>query len=223
MRIRREKVEKDAKSKKIAFWVIVVVSAIVLIFLLKKFVISAYRVPTNDMSGVLMRGDFVLVVKLPRSFKPKIGDVVIFKYPAETSQYRFGRVLADGGNVIQIFEKRLFVDDIPQTNPPSVHFSDSKIDRDVSSSRDFFGPFRVPEKSYFILGDNRDEAIDSRTWGALPHDNIFGKPLIVYFSWRPDPRAPKIEGLFSFLNSFFYNLTHLLNRVGFERFGKVVR
>ena len=46
-----------------------------------------------------------------------------------------------------------------------------------------FGPIRVPEKEYFMMGDNRDHSNDSRFWGTVPYSLIVGKPWFVYFSW----------------------------------------
>jgi len=46
-----------------------------------------------------------------------------------------------------------------------------------------YGPIIIPEESYFMMGDNRDNSSDSRYWGFLPHDDILGKATIIYFSW----------------------------------------
>ena len=223
MHEKRKIITEVDKKNSIRFWVTVSLSAIVSIVLIKALLFDCYRVPSDDMKRVLMRGDFVLVWKSSADLPLHPGEVIVFKYPAEPSQYRFGRVLAFGGQTVKIDGKKLFVDNIPVYERRTVFFSDPNIKEDVTSLRDFLGPLRVPGNSYFILGDNRDNAIDSRNWGALPKEYVLGKPIFVYFSWKPIPGAPKIKGLFSLIGSFFFNLTHLLNRIGFDRFGRVVR
>src|SRR5207302_2976101 len=50
----------------------------------------------------------------------------------------------------------------------------------------------VPKDSYFVLGDNRDSSLDSRYWGFVPHENVVGKPLVIYFSMRPFDDEPPL-------------------------------
>lgn len=60
-------------------------------------------------------------------------------------------------------------------------------------NRDNFGPLTVPENSYFMMGDNRDNSLDSRYWGFVEEDYIVGKPIMVYFSW--DSEAPLLKAI----------------------------
>jgi len=59
-----------------------------------------------------------------------------------------------------------------------------------ANPRDNFGPYKVPENSYFVMGDNRDSSFDSRFWGPVEYKYIRGKPIIIYFSW--DSKAKSI-------------------------------
>jgi signal peptidase I len=53
-------------------------------------------------------------------------------------------------------------------------------------SRNNWGPLIVPAKSYFVLGDNRDNSLDSRYWGFVPDSLVRGRPIFVYYSYAPD-------------------------------------
>jgi signal peptidase I len=56
-------------------------------------------------------------------------------------------------------------------------------------SRNNWGPIVVPAGNYFVLGDNRDNSLDSRYWGFVPDSMVRGRPMIVYFSYAPDSTA----------------------------------
>ncbi len=219
----QNKTANAEKSKKITFWIIVAIVAIIVAIVFSSLVGKGYVVNTDDMANTLQKGDFVFVRKISPAAQLEIGDVIVFQYPAERSQYRFGRIMAKGGSVVRIVNKRLYVDGEQIKEPKGVRFVDPVVQTDVFSLRDNFGPFEVPTNQYLILGDNRDRANDSRNWGALPRDYILGKPIFVYFAWKPDPDAPEVHSAFDVPLVIIYNITHFLNRLGFDRIATPVR
>jgi signal peptidase I len=176
------------------------------------FVVQAFRIPSGSMEDTLLAGDYLLVDKtrfgpagpwqpiLPyRSIRR--GDILIFHYPEDPAQHFVKRVIGLPGDRIRLWHGHAFVDGRALPEPYAVfkeHVPDefrddfprgNWADEDVSRRwaaqlrtlvKD--GELAVPSDCYFVLGDNRDESLDSRYWGFVPRDNITGRPLLIYFS-----------------------------------------
>lgn len=211
------------KPNYFAYWMVAAIVGIVLCMIVRSYVAKGYVVNTVDMANTLKKGDFVIVERISKNRERAVGDVVVFQYPADRYQYRFGRIMAVGGMVVEIIGKDLYVNGQLVENPKGVRFVDLTVESDIYSLRDNFGPLEVPIGSYLVLGDNRDRAKDSRNWGELRHDYILGRPLFVYFAWKPDPSAPDVNSIADLPASIFHNVTHFLNRLGFSRMGRPIR
>jgi len=85
------------------------------------------------------------------------------------------------------------------------------------------GELVVPSGQYFVLGDNRDESLDSRYWGFVPRQNVIGRPLLIYWSFRgPEPyTGPRDED--GKLTRLAYMITHLMQETRWNRAFRVVR
>jgi len=210
------------KPNYFAYWTVAVIIGLILAVILKSFFIKGYYVTADNSSTNLKPGDLVVVEKLKVDDIIERGNMLCFRYPAEPSQYRFGRAVAQGLDIVELIDKQLFVNGRMVDPPVRAHFTDSEVEDDPFSLRDNFGPFRVPEGHYFILGDNRDNAIDSRFYGALPYNYVLGEPVIVYFGWEPDARAPKIRELMDIPTAIIYNVSHFFERMKLERIGKTI-
>ncbi|HDL19296.1 MAG TPA: signal peptidase I [Bacteroidetes bacterium] len=133
-------------------------------------------------------------VRLPALKKPKKGDIVVFKYPRNPDQDYIKRCVAVGGDTLQIIDKQVFINGKRFTDPPHLQHIDpytmpkGQLQYDIvpsgAGNRDNYGPVIVPPHHYFMMGDNRDNSLDSRYWGFLPEENIVGEALILYFSWN---------------------------------------
>lgn len=167
-------------------------------FLKDNYVVS-YKVPTGAMEKTILVGDFMLVDKAWKNYyKPKPGDLIVFKYPVNPQLDYIKRCIAVGGQTVEIINKKIYIDGEPFHEPAHLKFIDRRIlDRNDRTfpvfnpdlgSRDNFGPVAVPANHYFVMGDNRDNSLDSRAWGFVPEENIVGKAGIIYFSW--DSRMP---------------------------------
>ncbi|MEA2239484.1 MAG: signal peptidase [Thermoanaerobaculia bacterium] len=162
----------------------VVLPFVVLSGLLWFGVVRIYRNTTGSMEPTLPMGARFLTILTSRANR---GDIVAFVYPLDPQVLFDKRVVAVGGDVVEIRDKRLFVNGNELNERYAVHadttvYPNNKLLPEPYRSRDHFGPFRVPAGTYFVLGDNRDESSDSRYWGTVPRENIRGR-VVLAFSW----------------------------------------
>lgn len=135
---------------------------------------------------------------------PDRGDIMVFRYPRNPKSNFVKRVVGLPGDVVAYKNKQLFINGRPAARIADGKFffeqvklrgksadqyreiiDDSAhtilIDRDVGA-RDM--EVTVPEKSYFVMGDNRDYSNDSRYWRFVPEDHVVGKAFFIWFSWK---------------------------------------
>ncbi len=214
-------------------------SALVIALVIKTSLVEAYNIPSASMEDTLMTGDFILgnkfiygakipllPIRLPALRDPEPGDIVIFKYPKNPDQNYIKRCIAGPGQMIEIRNKRVYVDGRLVEDPEFAKHTDRSVRARGSydATRDNYGPERVPDGSYFVMGDNRDNSSDSRFWGFVPRENILGNAMVVHFSWKEDENAPDIslDNPLSILESIAYNVGHFYERVGWNRIGRIV-
>jgi signal peptidase I len=179
------------------------------------------KVNDRGMESGLFSGDYLLCSEIPyRTEKPKIGDIVVFEHPFKDGVKVTRRVIATEGQTIEIVGKMVYVDGEPISDFSTVRHSDYRILPRDFSGRDYFEAKQVPAGHIFVLGDNRDDAEDSRDFGFVDIQRIKGKGLTVYFSYAPDANAPKMESpyIIPAIQIFFYNLFHFPSRVRWDRF-----
>jgi signal peptidase I len=217
--------KKEQKPSIIGF-IEVLFLALLIAFLLRTFVVQAYKLPSSSMEDSLLSGDYVLVNRLHYRYnEPKQGEIIVFKYPLNPSKDMVKRVVALEGQTIEIRNKIVYVDGKMVPDPDMAKHSDPRILPEDYSARDNFGPAQVPAGHLFVLGDNRDNSQDSREWGFLDRSFIKGKALVIYWSWTEDPHAPKFRSpyIIPLLEIIFYNLGHLGDRLRLGRIGAIVQ
>ena len=92
------------------------------------------------------------------------------------------RVVGVGGDIVEIKNKQVYINDIPLLEPYKIH-KDPQVENEDITNRDNFGPVTVPHGKFFAMGDNRDQSYDSRFWGFVDMNDIKGKAFIIYWSW----------------------------------------
>ena len=129
-----------------------------------------YRIPSASNEPTFRKGDYVFASTLAyfRS-QPEIGDMIVFHPPHDPSSPFIKRVIAVSGNRVSIHDGMIFVDDVPLNEP---YVSDENNVREFSQN---IGEVLVPDEHLFVLGDNRDNSLDSRHFGFLPTENVIGK------------------------------------------------
>ncbi|MEI8346118.1 MAG: signal peptidase I [Pseudomonadota bacterium] len=214
---KKQKWIKEAKS---IFWIILLVLAFRSVFY------EPFRIPSGSMIPTLMIGDFILVDKFAYGLKlpfsdwftdpvyiagkkgPNRGDIIVFKYPKDTSINYIKRVVGLPGDVIEIRNKVVYINDQPLENPAEIspekymgdmdekfkmynfkfyqaktgehqHIIAENVDNYFKAD---YEKRQIPPDQYFVMGDNRDFSADSRYWGYVPFAYIKGRALMVWFS-----------------------------------------
>ena len=145
--------------------------------------------------------------RVPRLRDPRRGEVIVFEWPKDRTKYLVKRLVGVSGDTLAMRDGILIRNGValaepyvshsdPDTDPVWDDFrwqSDFLVKTASASpaiayhpSRNNWGPLVVPEGRYFVLGDNRDNSLDSRYWGFVPDSLLRGRPEVVYFSFAPD-------------------------------------
>jgi signal peptidase I len=146
--------------------------------------IRACRSPTAPMEPTLLTGDcFVVRTDFYRKHSLKRGDIVAYQSPDRPRIRKVGRVAALEGDKVEIRHKSLFLNGDSCSEPYVQHTDPYEVEEpDKYQQRDNYGPFVVPPKCFFVMGDNRDNSYDSRFFGFVDLKALRGKALYIYYS-----------------------------------------
>jgi signal peptidase I len=159
----------------------VVITAVVLALIIRTFVVQAFKIPTGSMRPTLMEGDRILVNKfIYRFMEPKRGDIIVFKYPEDKKKDFIKRLIATEGETVRILGGDIWVDGTLVEDPQKIKqiYYYNKPGAPYGENGSII---RVPDKSYFVLGDNSASSRDSRYWGFVPKGYIVGRAFIIYW------------------------------------------
>ncbi|MGZ4821719.1 MAG: signal peptidase I [Terriglobales bacterium] len=217
------------------------------------FIMQAFQIPSPSMEKTLLVGDYLLVDKVHDGhsafwrwlmpYRPiQRQDIVVFRYPLDPRQHFVKRVVAVPGDRVRLIDKHVYVNGVRQDDAyATFHWEQRDRFRDnfptgnllvLGMSSPWYlqvhkllddGELIVPEGSFFVLGDNRDDSSDSRYWGFVPAENIVGRPLVIYWSVRRSASAAA-DGLPSDkLSSLAYDVTHMLQDLRWHRMLRTVQ
>lgn len=174
-----EKKQGGAQSvvKEILGWVIPFASALVVALLLKNYVIINADIPTGSMENTIMPGNRLIGSRLSYlKDGPERGDIVIFRYPDNEEELYVKRVIGLPGETVDIRDGHIYIDgsEVPLTE-------DYLKEEWTVATGDYH--FQVPEDSYLMLGDNRNDSWDARYWNNtyVQREKILGKAVVIYW------------------------------------------
>lgn len=194
-----------APKSKVQEYIEAIIIAILIAVVIRTLIIQAYKIPSQSMVPALLVGDHLLVnkfiygVKIPvirttliPVTEPKRGDIIVFIYPQDRTKDFIKRVIGVGGDKIEIRNKDIFLNGRPYKDAFGI-YSDPVSYPAMIQPRDNFGPVTVPKGSLFVMGDNRDESLDSRFWGFVDLKDVEGKALVIYWSWNSDEQENPLK------------------------------
>jgi signal peptidase I len=163
-----------------------------------RFFITPYSMPSGSMEDTLKLGDLFISNQFYyghsflnlthhyfQSHQPQRGDVIVFVYPGDKSKDFVKRCVGIPGDVIEIKNKELYLNGAKQVEPYIKHIDPILYPKGaLSVDRDNFGPVTVEPGHYFVLGDNRDNSLDSRYFGQVDEKLIKGKAWVTYWSGK---------------------------------------
>ena len=225
---------KTKKEEEGVVWetVSVVLQALLLALILRTFLFQPFNIPSGSMKPTLLVGDYIFVSKWsygysrhslpfsPNIFSgriwgsdPERGDVVVFKYPSDTSKDYIKRIIGLPGDKVQLQNSVILINGQPVERVQQGEFTDEStgvtvpiyvetqangnsyqtIDIQPNNYADSTPVFDVPEGHYFFLGDNRDNSADSRfDVGMVPAENLVGKAQVLFLSLNDGSAAWQI-------------------------------
>lgn len=163
----------NSVGEEIKDWLISIVVAVVIAFVIRSFVVEPYLVEGPSMRPTLQSAERLLVNKfIYRLRAPERGEILVFQYPRDPSRDFIKRVIAVPGDTIQIKEGLVYVN--------SQLLNESYI---LSKTRGSYPLREVPEGHIFVMGDNRNNSEDSRfaDVGMVPYSLIKGKAMFVFW------------------------------------------
>ena len=145
----------------------------VAVFAVLRLTVQSYTVVMSSMEPNFQEGECIMVNKVCyHSSGPRRGDVIVFNPPFDSPHPFIKRVIGLPGDIVEIRDEKVFVDDIPLE------------EEYVMAPPDYTMPAtQVPEGQYFVLGDNRNNSNDSHSGWTVPRNNIIGRAWFVY--WPP--------------------------------------
>ncbi len=174
-------------------WAESIVVAFVFAMIIRSFLIEPFKIPSGSMRMTLIEGDRLFVPKveygplvpftkyrLPGFKKPQRGDVIVFRYPVTRDKDFIKRLIAFGGETVQIKDGKLIIDGRVMTEGTMANIHYYNMGHYGAEGQ----TITVPPGQLFVLGDNSAASHDSRFWGFVPEELLVGKAECIF--WPPN-------------------------------------
>lgn len=159
--------------------IVILAIALGLSLLIRTFVAEPRFIPSDSMFPTLEINDRLVIEKVSYYLNsPQFGDIIVFTPPSQLQEIGYGadqafikRIIGKPGQIIEVKNGRVYIDNEPQ------------FERYIAEEPHYqLPPVKVPDNSYFVMGDNRNDSNDSHVWGFLPKENIIGRAVFRF--WR---------------------------------------
>ena len=166
---------KNSIWKELWEYIKMIIFVVAVVLIINNVLLINARVPSESMEKTIMTGDRFFGNRLAYLFSdPERFDIVVFKYPDDESQLFVKRVIGLPGETVEIKEGKVYING-----------SETPLDDSFTPETPIgdYGPYVVPEDSYFMLGDNRNHSGDSRFWKQpyVEKEKLVGKAILRYF------------------------------------------
>jgi len=169
-----EKIFKSERVRDFVEWVLYLIAAIIFALLINRFVILNAHVPSSSMEKTIMTGDNLFVYRLSYLLKkPQRFDIIVFEYPDNEKLLYIKRLIGLPGEKLEVKDGKVYINDSQEA------LRDDFVNGIALGD---YGPYFIPEDSYFMMGDNRNNSQDSRFWHHtfLNKKKIIGKAIFRY-------------------------------------------
>lgn len=165
-----------------------VIFALVIVIPFRLFIAQPFIVDGASMDPTFQDGEYLIVDELSYRFRgPERGEVLIFKYPKDPDKYFIKRIIGLPGERISIESGEVII--FNGEHPDGF----ALVEPYVVLEKNENGDFSLKDGEYFVMGDNRRESADSRLWGAVPEENIVGRPIVRFIPPALFPGAMAFE------------------------------
>lgn len=174
---KKKRQDEESAVKEVLSWFITIAFAVIAALFIKNYVIINANIPSGSMENTIMTGDRLFGFRLAyRQKAPERGDIIIFKFPDDEEENYVKRVIGLPGESVIISEGKIYIDGSP------VPLEEDYLKEEWTVAT---GPysFEIPEGSYLVLGDNRNNSYDARYWEHtyVTEDEILGKAMFRYY------------------------------------------
>jgi signal peptidase I len=140
--------------------------------------IQSFRMTGESMRPSLQEGDRILVSRLYYSnHEPRRGDLVLFRSPWNSKQWYLKRIVALGGETLEIKGSQIFINSKEVKEPWIIAVQSQAENLGLGDGKSY----QVPEDTVFVLGDNLNNSNDSRNFGVIPKRDLKGKVMVKYW------------------------------------------
>ena len=147
---------------------------------LRTFVFQAYEIPSGSMEETIMPGDMVFSEKVTYYFnEPQPGDIVTFQDPEIPSRILIKRIIATGGQTVDLVDGKVVVDGVTLNEPYTDGLPSYPLTPVYGTRIEY--PYKVPEGKLWVMGDNRTNSQDSRYFGPIDEATVTGRAVLIYW------------------------------------------